>query len=46
MFRSPTPGFSFTNKISEIDESSLEYQMKMALLTSDDEECYNKVEEL
>ena len=46
MWRSPMPGFSFTNKISEIDESSLEYQMKIALLTSDDEERYNKVEEL
>ncbi|MGN0740528.1 MAG: ankyrin repeat domain-containing protein [Treponema sp.] len=45
-FRSPTPGFGFTNRTSEIDESSLEYQMEMALLITDDEERYKRVEEL
>lgn len=46
MFRKPSPSFSFTNKISEADESSLEYQMEMALLSSDEDECYKKVEKL
>ncbi|MDE7140032.1 MAG: hypothetical protein K2O09_04655 [Treponemataceae bacterium] len=45
-FRSPTPGFGFTSRERQIDEESMEYQMKIALLTSDDEERYNKVEEL
>ena len=46
MFRSPTPGFDFASRERQIDEESMEYQMKIALLTSDDEERYNKVEEL
>lgn len=46
MFRSPTPGFSFTNKTKDEDESSLEYQMEKALLITDKDECYKKVEEL
>lgn len=46
MFRNPGPGFSFTNKISVFDESSLEYQMEMALLITDEDKCYEKVEEL
>ncbi|MCR5290900.1 MAG: hypothetical protein K6E51_12990 [Treponema sp.] len=46
MFRSPTPGFGFTSKTYSVDESSLEYQMELALLTTDDDECYREVEEL
>lgn len=46
MFRNPTPGFGFTSKTYSVDESSLEYQMELALLTTDDDECYRKVEEL
>lgn len=46
MIRRPGPGFGFTNNISEIDESSLEYQMEMALLAPNEEERYNRVEEL
>ena len=46
MFRSPTPGFGFTSKIYKVDEKSLEYQMNKALLITDEDECYQKVEEL
>lgn len=46
MFRKPSPGFSFTSKISEADESSLEYQMEMSLFITDEDKCYKKVEEL
>lgn len=46
MFRSPTPGFGFTAKIYKVDEKSLEYQMNKALLITDEDECYQKVEEL
>lgn len=46
MFRSPTPGFGFTSKTYNVDETSLEYQMQLALLTTDADECYRKVEEL
>ena len=46
MFRSPKPGFGFTSTTYSADESSLEYQMEMALLTNDKDERYKKVEEL
>ena len=46
MFRSPSPGFNFISRTSKIDESSLEYQMELALLTSDEAVRYKEVEEL
>jgi len=46
MFRNPNPRFGFTEKIKDADESSLEYQMEMALLITDEDECYKKVEDL
>lgn len=46
MFRSPIPGFAFTSKTYNVDESSIEYQMELALLTTDDDECYREVEKL
>ena len=46
MFRSPTPGFGFTSKTYNVDETSFEYQMQLALLTTDADECYREVEKL
>ena len=46
MHRSPKPNFEFTSKNYSFDETSLEYQMEMALLTNDKDERYKKVEEL
>lgn len=46
MQRSPMPTFGFSNKLIKIKENSLEYRMQMALLTTDPNESYNKVEEL
>ena len=46
MFRSPTPGFGFTSKTYDVDETSLEYQMELALLTTDDDARYREVEKL
>ena len=46
MFRIPTPFFGFTSKTHEVEEKSFEYQMEMALLITDDDVRYQKVEEL
>ena len=46
MHRSPKPNFEFTSKNYSFDETSLEYQMEMALLITDDDERYKKLEEL
>ena len=46
MHRSPKPNFEFTSKNYSLDETSLEYQMEMALLNNDKDERYKKVEEL
>ena len=46
MFRNPAPGFGFVLQTHKIDEKTLEYQMEMALLITDDDERYRKVEEL
>lgn len=46
MFRNPNPRFGFTAKVKDVDESSLEYQMEMALLITDEDECYKKIEDL
>ena len=46
MQRSPKPNFEFTSKNYSFDETSLEYQMEMALLNNDKDERYKKVEEL
>ena len=46
MYRAPSPNFTFTSKTQKTDEQSLEYQMEMALLITDDDERYKKLEEL
>lgn len=44
MQRSPKPKFDFCSESRKIDETSSEYQMEMAILTSDDDERYKRVE--
>ena len=46
MYRAPSPNFTFTSKTQKTDEQSLEYQMEIALLITDDDERYKKLEEL
>ncbi len=46
MQRSPTPGFGFTSRGMKIDEDSMEYKMKVALLIGDHDIRYQEVEEL
>ena len=46
MQRAPRQNFSFTKRMQGVDEKTLEYQMEMALLITDDDKCYQEVEKL
>ena len=46
MQRAPRENFSFTKRMQGVDENSLEHQMEMALLITDDDKCYQEVEKL